>query len=144
MLAKGQVRVTVYKPGTDANDSKLAEKIVFEKLLEVNANSNDEMIGFGEIALLYNDKRSASVTAVTNCETWVLSGDVFKHIIAANSIRRRNISLEYLDKVDLFKNLDRMDKLRLIDGLKIVSMSPGEYVFHQDDKGDHFYVIEEG
>lgn len=120
MLAKGQVRVTVYKPGTDANDFKLAEKIAFEKVLEVNANNNDEMVGFGEIALLYNDKRSASITAITDCETWVLSGDVFKHIIAANSIRRRNISLEYLDKVDLFKILDRMDKLRLIDGLKMV------------------------
>ena len=57
------------------------------------------MIGFGEIALLYNDKRTASVTALSNCEAWVLSGDVFKHIIAAHSIQRRNVSLEYLDKV---------------------------------------------
>ena len=61
------------------------------------------MIGFGEIALLYNDKRTASVTALTECEAWVLSGDVFKHIIAQHSIRRRNISLEYLDKVEIFK-----------------------------------------
>ena len=30
------------------------------------------MIGFGEIALLYNDKRTASVTAISDCETWVL------------------------------------------------------------------------
>jgi len=102
------------------------------------------MIGFGEIALLYNDKRTASITAITDCETWVLSGDVFKHIIAANSIRRRNISLEYLEKVDLFKSLDRLDKLRLIDGLKMVAMNAGEYVFHQDDQGANFYVIEEG
>ena len=40
------------------------------------------MIGFGEIALLYNDKRTATVTATSDCETWVLNGDVFKHIIA--------------------------------------------------------------
>ena len=37
-----------------------------------------------------------------------------------------------------------MDKLRLIDGLKMMQKSPGEYIFHQGDKGDHFYVIEEG
>lgn len=80
------------------------EKVSFEKILDSKAksNTNDELIGFGEIALLYNDKRTASVTAVTDCETWVLSGDVFKQIIAINSIRRRNISLEYLDKVELF------------------------------------------
>jgi len=147
VLGKGQVRVTVYEPNTDPNDPKLSEKIAIEKVLEVNVNfdgSVDEMIGFGEIALLYNDKRTASITAITDCETWVLSGDVFKQIIAANSIHRRNISLEYLDKVELFKSLERLDKLRLIDGLKMMQMGPGEFVFHQDDKGDHFFVIEEG
>ena len=102
------------------------------------------MIGFGEIALLYNDKRTASITSLTDVETWVLSGDVFKQIIAVNSIRRRNISLEYLDKVELFKCLKQYDKLKLIDGLKVVQMSAGEYVFHMGDKGDHFYIIEEG
>lgn len=127
------MRVTVYQPGTDPNDPMLSEKIAFEKMLEVKLNPDGsvaEMIGFGEIALLYNDKRTASITAITDCDTWVLSGDVFKHIIAANSIRRRNISLEYLDKVELFKCLDQFDKLRLIDGLKVVHMSPNEYVFH--------------
>ena len=105
VLGKGQVRVTVYQPDSDPNDPKLSEKVAFEKVLTVNVDDDgdiDEMIGFGEIALLYNDKRTASITAITDCETWVLSGDVFKHIIAVNSIRRRNISLEYLDKVELF------------------------------------------
>lgn len=145
VLGRGQVRVTVYKPGTDPKDPNLAEMIAFEKILGTLLDEEDgEMIGFGEIALLYNDKRTASITAITDCETWVLSGDVFKHIIAANSIRRRNISLEYLDKVELFKCLEQFDKLRLIDGLKVVQVSSMEYVFHQGDKGEHFYVIEEG
>ena len=110
----------------------------------LKSDENDEMIGFGEIALLYNDKRTATITAISDCETWVLSGDVFKQIIALNSIRRRNISLEYLDKVELFQGLEKYDKLKLIDGLKVVNMAKGEYVFHQGDKGDHFYIIEEG
>ena len=79
------------------------------------------MIGFGEIALLYNDKRTASITAVTNCEAWVLSGDIFKHIIAAHSIQRRNISLEYLDKVKLFRVLEAYQRVKLIDGLNQVT-----------------------
>ena len=102
------------------------------------------MIGFGEIALLYNDKRTASVTAISNCEAWVLSGDVFKHIIAAHSMRRRNISLEYLDKVELFKVLETYEKLKLIDGLKLVHCSDGEFIFHAGDVGEHFYIIEKG
>ena len=102
------------------------------------------MIGFGEIALLYNDKRTASVSALTGCEAWVLSGDVFKQIIAAHSIHRRNISLEYLDKVELFKGLETYEKLKLIDGLKIQHCKDGEYVFREGDKGDLFFIIEKG
>lgn len=60
------------------------------------------MIGFGEIALLQNDRRTASIDAETDCETWVLTGDVFKMIIALHAIKRRHISLEYLNQVDLF------------------------------------------
>lgn len=101
VLSKGQVRVTVYQPGTNPFDPKLAEKVAFKKVLDPSV-SEDGMIGFGEIALLYNDKRTASITATSDCESWVLSGDVFKQIIAINSIRRRNISLEYLDKVEIF------------------------------------------
>lgn len=55
------------------------------------------MIGFGEIALLLNDKRTASVIAHNECECWVLSADVFKHIIAQNTLRRRGLNLTYLN-----------------------------------------------
>jgi CRP-like cAMP-binding protein len=132
VLARGKVRVTVYKPGTNPADPALSDLVSFEKVLESTPDDleHGEMIGFGEIALLYNDKRTASITAITDCETWVLSGDVFKQIIALNSIRRRNISLEYLDKVELFKSLETYEKLKLIDGLKVVTMGAEEYVFH--------------
>lgn len=34
VLAKGQVKVTVYHPGTSPTDPNLAQKIAFEKILE--------------------------------------------------------------------------------------------------------------
>lgn len=102
------------------------------------------MIGFGEIALLLNSKRTASIIAKTDCETWVLSADVFKHIIAQNTLRRRNINLEYLDKVTLFKPLETYEKLKLIDGLKIQSLNQGDFVFHENETGNEFFIIEAG
>jgi len=102
------------------------------------------MIGFGEIALLYNDKRTASITALTDCDTWVLTGECFKFIIAQNSIRRRNISLEFLNKVELFNELEQYDKIKLIDGLTTQTKLKGDFIFHEGDRGDHFYIIEEG
>ena len=146
VLNYGTCKVTVYNKGTKPNDPQLETKINFVKTMKSYPDQipSEPMIGFGEIALLYNDKRTATVTALTNCEAWVLSGDVFKHIIAAHTIQRRNISLEYLDKVQLFKNLETYQKVKLIDGLKRVSFTDKEFIFHKGDSGDLFYIIEQG
>ena len=56
ILAKGDVQVIVYQKDTPPNDPKLSEKVQFTKSMGKGA-------GFGELALLYNDKRSASIKA---------------------------------------------------------------------------------
>jgi len=71
ILAKGQVRVKIYNEGTDPNDPMIESKLKLDKILE-------EGTGFGELALLYNDKRSATIEALTQCETYVLDGGLFK------------------------------------------------------------------
>jgi CRP-like cAMP-binding protein len=47
--------------------------------------------GFGELALLYNDKRSASIEAVEVCETYTLDGTIFKTITIKSSIQKRSL-----------------------------------------------------
>ena len=54
ILAKGKVKVTVYNKGTDPNDPSIDNQIQIVKWL-------DSGVGFGELALLYNEKRSASI-----------------------------------------------------------------------------------
>ena len=46
----------MYKDGTDPKDPELGKKVAFSKFISTG-------IGFGEIALLYNDKRTATVRA---------------------------------------------------------------------------------
>lgn len=53
---------------------------------------------------MYNDKRTATVKAIDRCDTWVLEGKVFKHIIIKQTVNRRNISLGFLERVPLFSN----------------------------------------
>ena len=99
VLYWGTCKVTVYLPGTSPSAIDLETKVKFVKTLKADPNGAEKlpMVGFGEIALLYNDKRTASITAVTECETWVMNGDVYKSIVAAHSINRRNISLNQLN-----------------------------------------------
>ena len=56
ILDSGVVEVIVYQDGVDPNDPKLMKKVKYSKFLK-------PFVVFGEISLLYNDKRTASVRA---------------------------------------------------------------------------------
>jgi len=85
ILAQGNVRVFVYKNGVDPKDPKLEEQIAFQKIMEQGA-------GFGELALMYNSKRTATIRAETEeVLTYVLDGTIFKTIIIKSSIDKRSI-----------------------------------------------------
>jgi CRP-like cAMP-binding protein len=77
-------------------------------------------VGFGEIALLYNERRTATVRCVEMCDVWILDGNIFKKIVLRAVRLRRNIELSFLDKVPIFKHLDRYEKLKLVDGLTLL------------------------
>ena len=79
ILSKGNVKVTVYKPGTDPKDENLEQKVNIVKYMK-------QGVGFGELALLYNDKRSATIEAEDDCVVYSLDGILFKGMIVKSSI----------------------------------------------------------
>lgn len=44
----------------------------------------------------------------------------------------------------IFTNLDRFQKLKLIDALTTKSYKDGEIIFNEGDEGKEFYIIEKG
>lgn len=74
ILEKGNVEVIVYKEGTNPNDQNNPANISFAKYLGAG-------VGFGEIALIYNERRTATIKTVDPCELWVLDGKIFKKIV---------------------------------------------------------------
>jgi CRP-like cAMP-binding protein len=84
ILSKGSVKITVFNKDTDPNDPELSKKVMLTKYMEQGC-------GFGELALLYNDKRSASIEAVEVCETYTLDGTIFKTITIKSSIQKRSL-----------------------------------------------------
>lgn len=102
-------------------------------------------VGFGEIALLYNDRRTATVRATeddTKC--WCIEGSVYKMVVIKQRFQRRNIKLSFLEKIEMFSHLDKYEKLKLVDGLNSKTLNQGEFVFCEGDEGENFYIIEEG
>jgi cAMP-dependent protein kinase regulator len=97
--ARGRVRVFVYKDGTDPKDPEIDSKIQFQRIMEQGG-------GFGELALLYNSKRTATIRAEDDeVDTYVLDGMIFKAIIIKSSIDKRSLQSTFLDKIKLFGKL---------------------------------------
>nr|CCA14945.1 conserved unknown protein putative [Albugo laibachii Nc14] len=112
---------------------------------------NDERIGwyengdaFGELALLYNCPRAATIRSVNLCVLWSVDRTMFRKIIATTSAEAQNARYNFLKNVDLFKALNN-DQLHLVaSALRLHSFQDGEYILRQGEEGDTFYIIIQG
>lgn len=115
--------------------------IAGERKFLKNYNTGDS---FGELALLYNAPRAASIVADTRCVLWVLDRQCFNHIVKDSAIRRRDRYEEFLRQVELLENMDPYERSQLADCFKACTFGPGEFVIHEGEWGDVFYIVEEG
>ena len=88
---------------------------------------------FGELSLLYNTPRAASIKALTPVVCWVLDRDCFNHIVKDSAMKKREKYEKILEKVEILSFIEPYEKLQIADALKSVSFPSGEYVIRQGD-----------
>ncbi|OMJ93287.1 hypothetical protein SteCoe_3748 [Stentor coeruleus] len=99
---------------------------------------------FGELALLYNVPRAASISAITDCVCWVLDRDCFNNIVKDAARKKRETYESFLASVSLLKEIDNYEKSQMADALQTINYAPGEHVIREGEWGDVFYMVEEG
>ncbi|KAI8977406.1 camp-dependent protein kinase regulatory subunit [Mycotypha africana] len=99
---------------------------------------------FGELALMYNAPRAASITTTSNCVLWALDRITFRTILMENTSRKRRMYEDFLSDVGLLKSLESYEKHKIADALESVYFEDGQEVVKQGDVGDQFYIIESG
>jgi len=99
---------------------------------------------FGELALMYNCPRKASVVSTTECKLWKLDRETFTHITSSAAEARRKQQMEFLRSVDLLDALSDYDVSQISDAMQTVKKSSGEDVVKQGDPGDALYFVKEG
>lgn len=99
---------------------------------------------FGELSLLYNMPRAATIKALTDSVCWVLDRECFNHIVKDAAIKKREQYDSFLSNVELFKSMDAYERGQLADCLRSVTFALGEYVIREGEWGDIFYIIEQG
>mmetsp|Transcript_46022 Transcript_46022/g.85859 ORF Transcript_46022/g.85859 Transcript_46022/m.85859 type:complete len:321 (+) Transcript_46022:53-1015(+) len=100
---------------------------------------------FGELALLYNCPRAASVQCSEQQSVlWELDRATFNNIVMEGVQRKRNQCLSVLSSVPLFASITRGELENIIDALKMERRPRGDVIINQGEVGDHFYIVYEG
>ncbi|KAL1516851.1 hypothetical protein ABEB36_000696 [Hypothenemus hampei] len=99
---------------------------------------------FGELAILYNCTRTASIRAVTNSKVWLLDRKVFQKIMKRTGLLRLQDNINFLKSVPLLQNLSDEVLSKIADVLEVEFYPAGAYIIRQDASGDTFFIISSG
>ncbi|CAD8044763.1 unnamed protein product [Paramecium primaurelia] len=99
---------------------------------------------FGELALLYNAPRAASIQSKTNSVLFALDRQTFNHIVKDAAMKKREKYVNVLKQIELLSMMDPYERSHVADAIKSASFQKGQYVIREGEQGDIFYMIEEG
>jgi len=99
---------------------------------------------FGELAILYNCPRAASVVARAKCTCWQLDRETVNHIVKDAAVKRRNTYDKFLKSVALISSIGDYERSQIADALKPETFKKNDIIVTQNEPGDKFYIVEEG
>jgi cAMP-dependent protein kinase regulator len=99
---------------------------------------------FGELALLYNAPRAATVVASDKCKMWALDRTCFMALVQGAMQKRRRETDKLLSDMDFLKPVDSGDRSKLADVVKYESYAKGSVVMTKGEAGNAMYVVKTG
>ncbi|XP_051794947.1 cGMP-dependent protein kinase 1-like isoform X1 [Acanthochromis polyacanthus] len=99
---------------------------------------------FGELAILYNCTRTATVTALTDIKLWAIDRQDFQTIMMRTGLIKYSQYTDFLRSVPSFQSLAEDVLSKLADALEETRYSDGDYIIRQGATGDTFFIISEG
>ena len=99
---------------------------------------------FGELSLLYNVPRAASITAKDDGVLYKLDWDTFNNIVKDAAMRRWEMYEEFLKKVPLLKDLENYERVSISDAFIQRKFKKDDFIIWEGDDGNEFFFVVEG
>jgi len=97
---------------------------------------------FGELALLYDTRRAATVRCTSAATVFALNRDTFKYTLSNDVQTYSEEITEALRQVPLFSEHLRLDEIqRIADVVEVVKYPMGAEIIKKGDQGTTFYII---
>lgn len=100
---------------------------------------------FGELALMYNAPRAATIiSAEPHCTLWALDRLTFRRILMESTFARRRMYESFLEEVPLLSTLTPYERSKIADALESQKYPPGHAIIQEGEAGHSFFLLESG
>ncbi|XP_072507856.1 cAMP-dependent protein kinase type II-alpha regulatory subunit isoform X1 [Notamacropus eugenii] len=139
----------VIDQGDDGDNFYVIERGSYDILVTKENQSNrvgqyDNRGSFGELALMYNTPRAATIVAKTAGSLWGLDRITFRRIILKNNAKKRKMFESFIESVPLLKSLEVSERMKIVDVIGEKNYKDGERIIAQGEKAESFYIVESG
>ncbi len=141
----------VIKEGDDGDVLYVVESGLYNcsKIFPGNTEPTDltkyeQGAAFGELALLYNAPRAATITCIEEGTLYSLDRNTFNHIVKDSAAKRRERYEDFLSQVQILSSMEPYERSKLADAFKEEKYGAGDYIIQEGDTGNVFYFIQEG
>lgn len=100
--------------------------------------------GFGELALLHDTPRAATVRSDGISTLFSLDRQTFRYVIAQNACSREDDIKSSLNKVSIFQNFTDNQLQKIADVVEVIHYKAGNCIFKKNADGNIFYMINKG
>ncbi|KAK9951933.1 hypothetical protein ABG768_017803 [Culter alburnus] len=133
----------------DGDNFYVIERGMFDIVLKAEGTtrtvgSYDNRGSFGELALMYNTPRAATIIATSPGALWCLDRLTFRRIIVKNNAKKRKTYEAFIGTLPLLMSLEVSERMKVVDVLSTKVYNSGEQIIAQGDLADSFYIVESG
>ncbi|XP_036376145.1 cAMP-dependent protein kinase type II-beta regulatory subunit-like [Megalops cyprinoides] len=133
----------------DGDNFYVIERGTFDILLKVDGAERsvgcyDNRGSFGELALMYNTPRAATIVASSPGALWCLDRLTFRRLIVKNNAKKRKLYEAFIETLPLLTSLEPSERMKVVDVLSSKAYRDGEQIIAQGDLADCFYIVESG
>ncbi|XP_030376948.1 cGMP-dependent protein kinase 1 isoform X2 [Scaptodrosophila lebanonensis] len=99
---------------------------------------------FGELAILYNAPRQATIKAATDARVWKIARETFRAIMQISGSREREENLQFLRSAPFLEELEESLLSKVADLLQRKFYDGGSCIVREGELGNEFFIIRGG
>lgn len=135
----------VFKQNQPGNNFFILASGMLEVLVnDTRINTITEGQGFGELALMHDTPRTATVRTLTPATLWGLDRKTFKKIIEDLNAMNYEENKVFIESVSVFAILKPVQIEALVGSLTTFNYAPGQVVVKEGDIGDLLFIVKDG